>query len=147
MELGTPFVRPLNIPTRTVHLYITVERCEEYMSILGFPAQQRENGPESPTSRLHGKLPDCTGLETWPQGRSYSQDSQTPVTKKGIGRLNTTVNYLATCKFLLNLSQVMEPLRGLTQKGIEWYWSKAGERAFTEVKQLVIQAPVLTYMY
>ena len=118
------------------------------MTILGFPAQQRENGSESTTSRLRGTLPDCTGLETWPkQSRSYSQDSQTPVTKKGIGRLNTTMNYLTTCKFLLNLSQVIEPLRRLTQKGIEWYWGKAEERAFTEVKQLVTQAPVLTYMY
>ena len=34
------------------------------MTILGFPAQQRENGPESTTSRLRGTLPDCTGLET-----------------------------------------------------------------------------------
>ena len=103
------------------------------MTILGFPAQQRENGPESTTSRLRGTLPDCTGLETWPkQSRSYSQDSQTPVTKKGIGRLNTTMNYLTTCKFLLNLSQVIEPLRRLTQKGTEWYWGKAEERAFTE---------------
>ena len=57
------------------------------------------------------------------------------------------MNYLTTCKFLLNLSQVIEPLRRLTQKGIEWYWGKAEERAFIEVKQLVTQAPVLTYMY
>ena len=58
-------------------------------------------------------------------------------------RLNVTVNYLT--KFLPKLSQVMEPVRRLTQKGTEWYWDKAEEKAFTEVKQLVTQAPVLAY--
>lgn len=68
---------------------------------------------------------------------------ESPKTKEDIERLNGTLNYLA--KFLPKLSQVMEPLRRLTQKGIEWYWGKAEEKAFTEVKQLVTQAPVLAY--
>ena len=66
-----------------------------------------------------------------------------PRTKEDIARLNGTVNYLA--KFLPKLSQVMELLTRLTQKGIEWYWGKAEEKAFTEVKQLVSQNPVLAY--
>ena len=68
---------------------------------------------------------------------------ESPRTKEDIERLNGTVNYLA--KFLPKLSQVMEPVRRLTQKGIEWYWGKAEEKVFTEVKQLVTQAPVLAY--
>ena len=39
----------------------------------------------------------------------------------------------------------MEPLRILTQTGVEWYWGDAQEKAFDEVKQLVTQAPVLAY--
>ena len=68
---------------------------------------------------------------------------ESPRTKKDIERLNKTVNCLA--KFLPKLSQVMKPLRKLTHKGIEWYWGKAEEKAFTEVKQLVTQAPVLAH--
>ena len=68
---------------------------------------------------------------------------QTPKTKEDIERLNGTVNYLA--KFLPKLSQVMEPLRRLTQKGVEWYWGDAEDKAFNEVKQLVTQAPILAY--
>ena len=68
---------------------------------------------------------------------------QTPKTNEDIERLNGTVNYLA--KFLPKLSQVMEPLRRLTQKGVEWYWGDAEDKAFNEVKQLVTQAPILTY--
>ena len=39
----------------------------------------------------------------------------------------------------------MEPLRRLTQTGVEWYWGDAEEKAFDKVKQLVTQAPVLAY--
>ena len=49
-----------------------------------------------------------------------------PRTKEDIARLNGTVNYLA--KFLPKLSQVMELLTRLTQKGIEWYSGKAEEK-------------------
>ena len=68
---------------------------------------------------------------------------QTPKTKEDIERLNGTVNYLA--KFLPKLSQVMDPLRRLTQKGVEWYWGDVEDKAFNEVKQLVTQAPILAY--
>ena len=39
----------------------------------------------------------------------------------------------------------MEPLRRLTQTGVEWYWGDAEEKAFDKVKQPVTQAPVLAY--
>ena len=39
----------------------------------------------------------------------------------------------------------MEPLIRLIQKGAEWSWGKVEDKAFTEVKQLVTQAPVLAY--
>ena len=68
---------------------------------------------------------------------------ETPKTKEDIERLNGTVNYLA--KFLPKLSQVMEPLRRLTQKGVEWCWGDSENKAFAEVKQLVTPAPILAY--
>ena len=39
----------------------------------------------------------------------------------------------------------MEPLKRLTQKGVEFFWGKVEDKAFTKVKQLVNQAPVLAY--
>ena len=83
------------------------------------------------------------GLKPDPSKVEAILKMESPKTKEDIERLNGTVNYLA--KFLPKLSQVMEPLRRLTQKGIEWYWGKAEEKAFTEVKKLVTQAPVLAY--
>ena len=39
----------------------------------------------------------------------------------------------------------MEPLRRLTQTGVEWHWEDGEEKAFSEVKHLVSQAPILAY--
>ena len=39
----------------------------------------------------------------------------------------------------------MEPLRRLTQKGVEWCWGDAEDKAFAEVKRLVTQALILAY--
>ena len=51
---------------------------------------------------------------------------ETPKTKEDIERLIGTANYLS--KFLLKLSQVMEPLTRLTQKEVEWCWGDAEEK-------------------
>ena len=39
----------------------------------------------------------------------------------------------------------MEPLRRLTQTSVEWHWDDGEEKAFSEVKHLVTQAPILAY--
>ena len=66
---------------------------------------------------------------------------ETHGTKEKIETLNGTVNYLA--KFLPRLSQVMDPLRRLTQTGVEWYWGNAEEKAYDEVKQLSLKLQFL----
>ena len=58
-------------------------------------------------------------------------------------RLVSSVNYLS--KFLSKLSELCEPLRRLTHKGVEWSWSTEQEKAFESVKQAVTSAPVLRY--
>ena len=83
------------------------------------------------------------GLKPDPKKVEAILKLETPKTKEDIERLNGTVNYLA--KFLPKLSQVMEPLGRLTQKGVEWHWGGAEDKAFIEVKQLVTQAPVLAF--
>ena len=60
---------------------------------------------------------------------------ETAKTKEVINRLNGTLNCLS--KFLPKLSRVLEPLRRLTQKGIEFCSGKVEDKAFTKVKQLI----------
>ena len=60
-----------------------------------------------------------------------------------VRRLVGLVNYLS--KFLSKLSELCEPLRRLTHKGVEWNWSTEQEKAFESVKQAVTSAPILRY--
>ena len=53
------------------------------------------------------------------------------------------INYLT--KFLPQLAQVSQPLRDLTTKSAQLVWSSLHDRAFTEVKRLVSNHPVLKY--
>ena len=56
---------------------------------------------------------------------------------------NGFINYLA--KFLLKLSEVMEPIRHLTRKSTPWEWSTEQDKAFQTVQKLVTKAPILCY--
>ena len=62
---------------------------------------------------------------------------------KSLLSFNGTVQYLA--KFLPRLSHMAHPLRQLTRKNAEWIWSEAKEKAWTDIKTAITQAPVLRF--
>ena len=90
-----------------------------------------------------GHLLTVRGLKPGPKKVEAIIKLPTPKSKEDIERLNGIVNYLA--KLLPRLSHLMEPLRRLTQTGVEWHWEDGKEKAFSEVKHLVTQAPILAY--
>ena len=66
-----------------------------------------------------------------------------PTSVIGIRRIMGTINYLA--KFLPLLSDVSEPLRELTKKDVAFVWDAIHDQAFTKLKELVTQPPVLKF--
>ena len=60
-----------------------------------------------------------------------------------VKRLMGMVKYLS--KFLSDLSQICEPNRRLTHKGVPWFWTKEQDVAFDKIKEAVTSAPVLKY--
>ena len=83
------------------------------------------------------------GLKPDPQKVQAITEMPWPEKPEDVSRLNGMVNYLS--RFLPNLSDVMKLLRDLTYKDVEWCWSDAQERAWSEVKSLITSAPVLAY--
>ena len=67
----------------------------------------------------------------------------TPNDVAGVRRFIGFTNYLS--KFLPRLSDVCAPLRQLTVQDMEWFWTDIHDRAVSQVKSLVTQAPVLKY--
>ena len=66
-----------------------------------------------------------------------------PTDVKSLLRFNGTVQYFA--KFLPGLSDMAHPLRQLTHKDAEWVWSETQEKAWSDIKTAISQAPVLRF--
>ena len=62
---------------------------------------------------------------------------------KSLLRFNGTVQYLA--KFLPGLSDMAHPLRQVTSKDAEWVWPETQEKAWSDIKTAISQAPVLRF--
>ena len=82
-------------------------------------------------------------LKPDPAKVSAIQDMPKPTSKKELMTLLGFVSYLS--KFLPRLSDVVQPLRDLTTKHAQFLWSHQHDRAFQEVKEMVVQHPVLKF--
>ena len=71
--------------------------------------------------------------------REYPPPSDVPSLKRFLGM----VSFLA--RYIPNLSQIVAPLRQLTQASFDWYWSPWCETAFKTIQHLLTTAPVLKY--
>ena len=83
------------------------------------------------------------GLQSDPAKIEAIKEMPSPTDVTGVQRLKGLVNYLA--KFLLGLSDVMEPIRQLTRKNVPWNWSNTQEKALEKMKILVSESPVLCF--
>ena len=90
-----------------------------------------------------GHVLTSNGVKIDPEKAKAVQDMPKPEDVEGIQRVNGFVNYLA--KFLPHVADVMEPLRRLTRKDVEWQWAEEQDKSFEEVKKLVTAAPILSY--
>ena len=74
------------------------------------------------------------------QNRSYSKITS-PTTVKGCKSFCGVVNYLSL--FCKDLQKILKPIYEVTRKTIPFYWSEVHQKAFEEIKELLIKLPVL----
>ena len=53
------------------------------------------------------------------------------------------VNYIGM--FIPNLATMMKPINNLLKKDVQWLWGPAQDKAFTNVKQALVDALTLTF--
>lgn len=93
--------------------------------------------------KFMGHIVSKDGLKPDPDKVKAVEEMPRPTCKQEVLTLLGFMNYLA--KFLPRLSDVVEPPRDLTTKDAKFTWAKQHDRAFKEVKQLVVNHPVLAY--
>ena len=86
---------------------------------------------------LHGQLkPDKMKIKS-------ITEMKPPQTLRELQSFMGMINYLN--RFSPAIAQVSEPLRQLMKKEIAFVWLPEHEKAFQELKQVITNAPVLTY--
>ena len=83
------------------------------------------------------------GLTPDPDKVQAVDEMPRPTCKKELATLLGFANYLS--KFLPGLAEVTQPLHKLTAKDASFLWSPRHESAFTKIKQLVADHPVLKF--
>ena len=96
-----------------------------------------------PQVKFMGHVISKDGLKPDPDKVKAVENMPEPTGKKGTLTLLGFINYLA--KFLPRLSEVAQPLRDLTLTNAQFIWSEQHDKAFDEVKKLVVNYPILKY--
>ena len=90
-----------------------------------------------------GHIVSSSGLKVDPSKVEAIVNMKPPTCKDDIHRLRGMVNYLA--RYLPKLTEVMQPLNDLTHKDVAWNWDANSDRAFQQLKDMLIEAPVLSF--
>ena len=90
-----------------------------------------------------GHLLTPDGIRPDPAKMKAILEMEKPTDVSGVQRLIGMIKYLG--KFLSSLSDICEPLRGLTHKDTIWHWKNEHDKAFQDIKNAVTKAPVLKF--
>jgi len=90
-----------------------------------------------------GHILSSEGVKADPEKTRAVMDMPQPTNVQDVQRLLGVVTYLA--KFLPSLSTVAEPLRRLTDKDAVFDWLPQHQTAFTKLKTMMTETPVLQY--
>ena len=116
-----------------------IERCREK----GLKRNPKKLNFKQTSVSYMGHIFSAQGLAADPEKVKAVSQMQYPTDVQGVQRVLGVANYLA--KFTPKLSTVCEPLRRLLDKDSVFDWLPPHETAFSRMKELITQAPVLQY--
>ena len=90
-----------------------------------------------------GHILSDQGLKADPVRIQAITELPVPTSVPELKRFLGMVGYLS--RFLPNMSKVLAPLRQLTQRSVDWYWSELCQQSFGRIKCLLTTAPVLRF--
>ena len=95
------------------------------------------------TTKFLGHIIDHEGVQPDPEKVSAINLFQPPKDVKGVKHFLGMANQLA--KFLLNLSEIVSPLRKLLCKNVLWHWGDIQQRSFETINKNLTTIPTLAH--
>ena len=92
-----------------------------------------------------GHILSTKGICPQPSKTQAIQKMYPPTTPKQVHAFLGLVGYYR--KFIKNFAKTAKPLTLLTRQQIKFEWTPEHQEVFTEVKDSIIQAPILHYPY
>ena len=124
LDLHRKLVRQVLEKLRENHLYVREKKCEFEKSEILFLGHIISEG------EIRHSPKKCSGLRDWPQ----------PLCKKDVERFLGLTNYYR--RFVPGYASLARPLDKLRGGG-PWEWTHACEEAFTNLKNMLVDAPAL----
>lgn len=93
--------------------------------------------------KLLGFVVCADGLKADPEKVSALRDMAPPTDKKGVRRVLGSANYYR--QLMPNYADVVAPLTELTKKSVRFEWNEGCQRAWGELKQLLLECVVLKF--
>ncbi|XP_063361440.1 uncharacterized protein LOC134658236 [Cydia amplana] len=90
-----------------------------------------------------GHIVTSEGLKPDPEKIETITKIKRPENIKELQRFLGLITYLS--KFIKNMADITSPLRQLLHKDVEWVWDQPQEEAFTKLKELLKNPPVLGF--
>ena len=91
----------------------------------------------------HGHLLTPEGIHPNPDRVAAVRNYPTPTSVKEVRQFLGLASYYR--RFVKNFARIAQPLHNLTQKGAAFTWSPECEEAFLQLKQRLIESPILMY--
>ena len=90
-----------------------------------------------------GHCIDSDGVHTSPSKVEPISKAPAPKNVTKVPSFLGMINYYS--KFIPNLATTLHPLHALLRDGVKWHWSEECAKSSTEVKNYLIEAPVLVH--
>ena len=96
-----------------------------------------------PSVEYLGHIVDASGIRATPEKVDAILQAPPPTNTTELRAFLGLVNYYG--KFVSNLATLLRPLNDLLKSDTKWVWSQECAQAFTETKEKLVSAPVLTH--
>ena len=96
-----------------------------------------------PSVKFLGHIVSKEGIKPDPNNIKVVRDFKTPTKVHDVQSWLGLANYYR--KFVKNFSEIAKPLTNLLKKGTPFIWDEKCDKAFTEMKQRLIEPPLLGY--
>ena len=122
---------------------VALQNCLQRLKENGLTLNAKKCSFLQPMLHFFGQIFSAKGTRPDPKRITDLQNMSVPTNAQEVRSLLGMANY--SSKYIHNYATVTSPLHELTKKNVRFAWTDAHKKAFTQLKDALIVAPVMAY--